>query len=191
MKKHNQSRFTPLLSAALLLVLATTAVADETEDAEYKRFFENKIPAEVDAALDKADEIVLRSINPKHTAKPGFGGASPELDDYPVFGETKLCKEDRKRVVASFRSAAADLAEANKKANGVGGVGCFIPRHALRLKHKEATYDLLICFQCSNVRIYKDGEETEGVGILNRDGKHSKVLNDVLTAAKIELAPLK
>lgn len=178
-----------IFCATLLLVSAASSLADEAEDAEFKRFLENKVPAEVEAALDKADEIVLRSISPKHglnifEREPGPG-------DYPLLGEVKLTKRDRDRVVAAFRSAAADQAEANKKANGAGGVGCFIPRHAMRLKHKEVTYDLLICFECSNVRIYKDGKEIEGVGILNRDGKHSKVLNDVLTAAKIELAPLK
>src|SRR5262245_28917376 len=100
------------LYTTLLLVLAINAVADEAEDDEFKRFFENKIPAEVEAALVEADEIVLQSISPKH--KLNVFEREPGPGDYPVFGEVKLGKRDRSRVAAAFRAAAADQAEANK-----------------------------------------------------------------------------
>jgi hypothetical protein len=170
------------------LLLATTIVrADPAEDAELRRLIENKIPAEVDAALNEAEEIVLQSISPKHGLNPFEKEPGP--GDYPLLGEAKLDKKDRQRVLAAFRGAAADQAAANKRAGGVGFFGCFILRQALRLTDKGVRYDLLICFECANVRIYKDGEEFESVGIRNTDGKHSRVLNEVLTVAKIELAP--
>jgi hypothetical protein len=50
---------------------------------------------------------------------------------------------------------------------------------------KGSTVDLLICFQCSNVHVYLNGESEDGVGILRQP---QALLDEKLKDAKIPLA---
>lgn len=160
-------------NASLLILLGMVGFAHGQADEEP---WKNEIPAEVQVALDKAESATLFSMHPKSSAKP-FD--DPTLEDWSSPGNTAVNAADRVRLAKAFRAAVAEAKP--------GGFGCFKPRHKLRLVHNGATYDLLICFECGGTRIYKDGKILAGVSTVGRR-THGEVFNDVLRAAKIEIA---
>jgi hypothetical protein len=68
--------------------------------------------------------------------------------------------------------------------------GCFIPRHGIRLKKEAETIDLVICFQCMSVEVFKGDKKQPG--FLISDGPQ-KTFNAVLSAPGVKLptAPVK
>ncbi len=77
----------------------------------------------------------------------------PELErmhDYPVI--------DRREVTGA---AAAGLRDALLRPEtwGASSAECFMPHHAVVVKAGGKTWDLIICFLCSNVHVWAGGEE--------------------------------
>jgi hypothetical protein len=129
------------------------------------------IPPDVNALLDKAEIFELYSLGGEEGPESDqrFHGAS-------VLGKmTVIDEKDRKKLVDAFRLG---VEESTMSAL------CFFPRHGIRLKKGSETVDLVICFQCMQVHIIKDGQQ-KGVGI--SDGPR-KTFNSVLEAAGIQLA---
>jgi hypothetical protein len=162
-----------LTVVVVLFAIPTLQVLAEENDQ-----FKNELPAEVVRAIEDG-KISLWSLG-----RPMLKGFldTPKFDDYPVLGRLELAGDDRERVVNAVRDAIPPKL-------GVA-FGCFNPRHNLRVEHDGATYDLLLCFECLNADIYKNGKKIDGIVLSGkmRDASQ-KVLNDVLTAAKIELPP--
>ena len=104
---------------------------------------ENKIPDDLRAALEKADQFELLSLSPdepKEKPKDGFHG-------WQVLGKTTVQDaETRKRLLAALEKGVAD----NK-----GVVArCFNPRHGIRVTHEGKTADFVICFECFQVKAF-------------------------------------
>ncbi|MEZ5553818.1 MAG: hypothetical protein R3E82_23280 [Pseudomonadales bacterium] len=70
----------------------------------------------------------------------------------------------------------------NEIANPLPGISlCFIPRHAVTIKAAGSTFDFLICYECSNIRVMKDSHEIY-FGTINGS---SKRVVDLLFAAYV------
>jgi hypothetical protein len=159
------TRRTLALTLTALLLGALTRADDKAK--------ENKIPDETKAILDKADSFELLSLDPMRDkeVKDGFHG-------WKVLGKTEVKDADtRKGLVAALAKGAAD----NK-----GEVArCFNPRHGIRATHDKKAVDLVICFECLQVRVYPD--KGEGEGFLTT-AKPQAEFDKVLKAADVPLA---
>jgi TPR repeat protein len=62
------------------------------------------------------------------------------------------------------------------------------PRHALRFKFKGNTYDILICYQCGQLELFKNHR---GLPLGGKIGGKPDVLNGLLNAVQITLADTK
>jgi hypothetical protein len=157
-----------LLPAALLAVLATTAILiwrprkgggetpkQLTPDAGNSIPPHDKqkgIPPDVLAALDGATSWVLLSLQPGP-----YREAPDKFHDYPVLGRVPL--EDPKVAVSTIR----DLVKAGEAWNGMVAM-CFDPRHGLSAVLKDGRrIEFVICYACSQADLYVDGTQVNGV----------------------------
>jgi hypothetical protein len=62
---------------------------------------------------------------------------------------------------------------------------CFNPRHAIRVTQAGVTTEFLICFECRQVEVRRDGKE---VGDFPISSSRQAVFDDVLNEARIPLA---
>jgi hypothetical protein len=108
---------------------------------------ENIIPAAVREALDKAEKVTLLSLDPDE--KAGVG-APVQFHDWKVLGQTEVKdKAARAKLFAALVKGAAQ--------KGLEPAKCFNPRHGLQLTHQGKTVELVICFECAQVRVYGAG----------------------------------
>jgi hypothetical protein len=127
-----------LLFLSLLGYAVPAARANEVPNQK-----DNQIPAAVREALDKAEGVTLLSLDPD--PKEGEKAAQ-QFHGWKVLGKTEV-----KDKAARAQLIAALVEGASKK--GLEPAKCFEPRHGLRLTHKGKTVDLVICFQCAQVRV--------------------------------------
>jgi hypothetical protein len=132
---------------------------------------ENKLPDAVAKALEKADEVVVYSLDGKDDVKDGWHGAN-------VLGKATVKDADAKRALAAVLAKGV--------AEGLRGGKCYYPRHGLRATHAGKTYDLAICYQCGWVYVYTDASDKPQL-FFTTDASQ-KALNKILTDAKVELA---
>lgn len=149
---------------------------------------ENKLPADATAALQHGSSFVLYSLLPEFAPGVGFDDdlfAPPEekkkkdaskpvferLHDFPILGRTNLVNvEDRNTVVAS-------ILDSMKAWNGIAA-GCFHPRHALRVTHKDIVFDFVICFECFTIKLYRGGGLHGHVNVIGRPDKLDQILKN-------------
>lgn len=161
---------------------------DKTNAEESKRKY-----FEVLNALNNADKLTLFSLEPKSNSFT----ESPLLEEIKdknfknlpytpppqylygtlILGQTELKGKDIKIATQAFREA-------------VGGgitfcVDCYQPRHALRARYKEHTYDFTICYTCLEVRIKKDGKYF--AGYRGNTGEKQDILTDLLRKHNVPL----
>jgi hypothetical protein len=97
--------------------------------------------------------------------------------DWPVLGKTEIVDgQQRLEVLAALRSAINQ---------GKHTAKCFWPRHAIRIVSKGKMTEYLICFECAQVHIYRDG----GVTVQAINGVQQDVLDQYLKDAGVPLAP--
>jgi hypothetical protein len=125
---------------AVVLALVVLFAAGRAARAEDKG---NKIPDDLRALLEKADQFELLSLSPeepKEKPKDGFHG-------WRVLGQTTVKDaETRNKLLAALEKGVAE----NK-----GEVArCFNPRHGIRVTHDGKTADLVICFECLQVKAF-------------------------------------
>src|SRR5687768_18379585 len=118
-----------------LLVAVTLVGAGRSAGAE--------IPKDARAALEKAAEWELYSLDPEHQKDPprdGFHG-------WKVLGKTTVKDaETRKSLLTALDKGAQD--------NDGTVARCFDPRHGIRVKDGDKTIDLVICFECYQVKTF-------------------------------------
>lgn len=151
-----------LLVAALVGALVVSAVTDHKP--------ENTLPAAVAAALEKADELEVYSLDGEQPAKDGWHG-------FKLLGKTAVKGPEAHEVGALVAKGVAE---------GKIGAKCFIPRHGVRVTHDGKTYDLVICFECRWVYVHTDGGD-KAARFATSDAAE-KALNAALTEAKVPLA---
>src|SRR5437763_12282928 len=104
----------------------------------------NRVPPELDAALNEASKSVLYSLEPMTEANP----PGPKLHGFKILGKTIL---DQKKTIAAINAFKAAISDC-----GRSSMACFDPRHALRVTRGGRTYDLLLCYECQNLHVYRD-----------------------------------
>jgi tetratricopeptide (TPR) repeat protein len=96
-----------------------------------------------------------------------------------VLGHLDLNQEQAKIAIRALKDAVAE-----GDANTISG--CIIhPRHALRFKSEGNTYDILICYPCGQLELFKSNR---GLPFEGKIGGKPDVLNGLLNAAQITLA---
>jgi hypothetical protein len=108
------------------------------------------------------DQLILYSIDgPSYYKSDGVLTPDQEKgalhNRYPVLGKVEITEPKQRREIISALKTAVETPSSRK--------ACFIPRHAIRFIKGGKTIDLVICFQCSNYQIYRQGEYDSGGGI--------------------------
>jgi hypothetical protein len=149
--------FVPAACALAVACLGATAVGGA----------DNKLPEEARTVLEKAETLELLSLDPvppKEKPADGFHG-------YKVLGKTTVKGDVRKELVGAFlKGMEGDIQPAK----------CFDPRHGIRATHDGKTFEVVICFECAQFKVYM-GADGEGKGLLIGKGPEpafDKVLRD-------------
>jgi hypothetical protein len=133
---------------------------------------------------DDTDELILFSIdgsmNHKEPEEKGITKDQELLYDFPILGRVVITDPKlRREIIASVKH---DIRS--------GGVQdrCFYPRHVLRVKKDSGSIDVVICFECHNYQLHRDGGPH--AGLTPSFGERSKeLMNKVLTDAGVHIAP--
>jgi hypothetical protein len=103
----------------------------------------NDMPAAARAALEQADTFELLSLNPRL--------AEDEFHNRRVLGRTAVTNPStRARLAEALRNGA-------RESDG-SVMACFNPRHGIRATRAGRVTDLVICFECRQVHVYRDGK---------------------------------
>jgi hypothetical protein len=138
-----------------------------------------KAPPQVLVGLENAETFELISLEPMMSLEPLDQKSGEErLRGNRVLGKTTIKdKETQVRLIDALKKGAAE---------NVGDIAmCFNPRHNLRVSHEGKTVDLLICFECLQVKCFVDGQPD--VGFLTSRSPQT-VFDAVLKDAGIPLA---
>jgi hypothetical protein len=141
--------------------------------------FRSPIPAPVETAFEKADEVTLLSLDPDSAY-----GRIPE-------GTPKDAEQFHKSVVlgktvvkdAAVQKALFDAFRAGVNDHDGSVAGCFIPRHGLRIKTGDRTVDLVICFECAQVAVYENDKAVGQNVLISRSPRAA--FNTALRDAKV------
>ena len=133
--------------------------------------------------LRKVDSFELYSlepfIDPNNTeADYDPKGSGERLHGWRVLGKTTVSDEATRREVIDALDKGIDPEGRGAK--------CFWPRHAIRRMSDDKPVDLLICFQCGNIEIYRNGKRVGSYSSVSRDVQST--LDEVLRKADIPLA---
>jgi hypothetical protein len=134
-----------------------------------------KLPEEVLNALDSPSSITLYSIQP-------WGG--PDLPEWDFHGHhqnghVELKPKQEKQAIAALNDAIS------KGAAGLESMCLINPRHALRVISSGNTYDILICYECGQLELYKNDKPLPFSGSI---GSKPDALNRLLQQSGIPLA---
>jgi hypothetical protein len=137
----------------------------------------NQLPNVAYRAIASDASLTLYSLDPNSVQPPdpraGFHG-------FPILGQTIVAD-------ASLRSRLAETLRQGIATWRFTYASCFLPRHGLRATLAGQTYDVVICFACSEVRYYPpDGSESgyHGLG----EGIKPGPFADILATAKVSTA---
>ncbi len=135
---------------------------------------DSKIPERAMAALEKADQFELLSIDPDRLEER----PKDDFHDWTVLGRRQIKDAvTRKKLVAALKNGAAEN-------DGTVNM-CFHPRHGIRAIHDGKTMDFVICFECFQVKVYADEKRDDG---FLTTGSPQPVFDQVLRDAGIPLA---
>jgi len=143
-----------------------------TEDAP-----ESAVPAEVLAILREGEPLEFVSLHYDDLYE--FQEGDEMLIRWKVLGRTKIDDADkRQQLIAALERGVAE--------NDDGPADCFWPRHAFSTTHDGHRYDILVCFQCYQVEVYREGKKQSAYSFLI--GRSPQPLFDqILTDAGVPL----
>jgi hypothetical protein len=112
------------------------------------------LPSDTVAILESATELTVYSIDPegKTTALERLDQAKT-FHGYRIRSRVDIKGETKSELLGKLYSAVAE---------NPGPKRCFNPRHGIRAKTDSRSVDMVICFECSQARIYVDGKEVRG-----------------------------
>lgn len=153
-----------------ICVMAPLLHAQESTNKPAAR--KNELPPEVAQALAAPEKVILYSLEPWDRAT----AADHTLHRFKILGETELARKQFQIAIGEFEAAVA----------GWDGriAMCFDPRHAIRVTVKGADYDLLLCYECHQLYVYRGDRVIAELGARGSP----KVLDAMLTAAKLPLS---
>jgi hypothetical protein len=137
----------------------------------------NRLPEELGKALDAPASVILYSIQPSTWPHGSFY-------HFSVLGHVELHGDQASQAIKEFRNSAVNMMAGVWSDERIDN--CVIsPRHALRVVSEGHTYDFLLCYECHQLEVFRDGKE---VTFIAGTTGEPQVLNGLLTAAKIPLA---
>ncbi|WP_460735227.1 hypothetical protein [Lysobacter tyrosinilyticus] len=145
------------------MLASSTAVASDRP---------NALPAEAAQALHSTGHAVIYSLEPWDDPDKKVA----RLQGYEILGQSDLSDAQRSIAVDAFDSAIAGWDGAM--------AACFDPRHALRIQFKGHAYDVLLCYSCQQVEVFRDGKMLGGAGAAGSP----KVLNDLMASLQLPLS---
>ena len=144
----------------------------------------NDIPKTTISALESAERYELLSLNPDRATDPDHAASQPTshpADDFHgwrVLGRTTVADAPtRKRLNDALRAGARESDGTAER--------CFNPRHGVRVVRGDRIVDLVICFECLQVRVIENDQQSEGFLVSESP---QAVFDDVLRSAGIPLA---
>jgi hypothetical protein len=129
-------------------------------------------------ALDDADRFELFSLDPSMTGWIPAPGRS-EFHNHAVLGSTDIL--DRATQMELRNALKAGIRE-----SGGEEAACFDPRHGIRVTHGSAVTDFVICFECEQVEVWRDGAR---ITTLPTTHSPQPIFDRVLQNAHVPLAP--
>ena len=124
--------------------------------------------------LAKAESIDVVSIT-----LPRKQDETKDFHGYHEFGRVTVRSAEKKGQVISCFAKWATMRQHEEPNN------CLVPRHAIHAVYGDVTVDFIICFECG----YYETEVTFADNFLDGAKQAKQVLNEVLTAGGVELAP--
>ena len=122
-------------------------------------------------ALNDADRYELLSLNP-HLSKPDYYG-------HEILGQTLV-------QAPSVRERLNNTLKAGARSSDGRAYACFNPRHGIRVTHADVVTDLLICFECRQVQVWRGGQK---IAYFLVSESPQPVFDEVLKSAGVPLAP--
>jgi hypothetical protein len=105
--------------------------------------FQEIFPGDSRQVLEGADQFILLSLDPKRLVDSQGVDA---FHEYRIVGQTLISDPNRRaELIASLYDG---IAEGDDLAR------CFDPHHGIRAVQGKSTLDLVICFLCSQMRVY-------------------------------------
>ncbi len=149
--------------------------------------------SEVDIALSvlsNAKTLTLYSLEPKtdnpeinnpilnEKKKKNLPISLPKHYGTNLLGQTQVSGKEARLAAAEFRSVLGG--------NAIVMCACWEPRHAIRVVTQDHTYDYLLCYQCIEMKIYKDGHFLTSLKVRVNAGNPG-ILNQMLKEAGVKL----
>jgi hypothetical protein len=133
------------------------------------------VPTKLADLLAKADAIEIISLDPEKETGPGV----KEFRGFAVLGSTVVKDRPAREKIRAELLAAVTLRASDR-------IGlCFSPRHGLRVTVQSKSLEVGICFECSRLESYLDGQQ---VAVLSVGDSAQSYFDGLLKAAKVPLA---
>jgi hypothetical protein len=135
----------------------------------------HRFPGKEFDCLYNADRFELFSLYPSLLSPPG----PDRFDGHVILGSTAV--QDR-QTQADLRDA---LIAGIRSSNG-SEAACFNPRHGIRVTAGNVVTDFVICFECKQVEVWRDGKM---IAEQPTTALPAATFDRVLESAHVQLAP--
>jgi hypothetical protein len=109
---------------------------------------------------------------------PATGPATPQFHFYYILGQTRITEpQTQKKLTEALQAGARGRASP---------AACFDPRHGIRVTRSGTVIDIVICFECSQAKVYVNNVADED--FLTTSSPEA-VFDEVLKSAGVPLAP--
>ena len=133
-----------------------------------------------DELTDEPESLTILSIDGTESWRGTTTGEI--LYGCPVLGRVEITDPNQRRsVMAAVKSG---IQNAPKQP-----MGCWMPRHVLRLVTGGKKLDVVICFECQSYRSYHGETESARVGGGQISSDPQSLLNDILAQAGVPVVP--
>jgi hypothetical protein len=141
-------RYNRAMRRLLLCVFALTASLACDRDPRDAPAVKQLLPADARQIVENADVMTVYALNPDPLA-----AGEPRFQDYAIVSSQTVPKAGTRRQIATLLMAG--VTEGGERA------ACFDPRHGVRATRGDSSIDLLICFECSQVRAHRGTVRTD------------------------------
>lgn len=154
------------------VVMTLTAFVSRAADNGESAAKPPEFSPEVAGVLDHAKSAVLYSLEPADIAKE----RDAQIGGFKILGKAVLDEKQTAQAAHEFR--AVIIPRDNTFAM------CFQPRHALRIESGGHRYDFVLCYECEDLSILKDGVKIDDFRVKGSPA----ALNAMLKALNVPLA---
>lgn len=116
--------------------------------------------------LKAADQMAVYRIDPSTKLKKAADpDAEPKKDakyfhEYEILAESKVEKSEKRKEIVTFFGEVMHWSDWFK-------ARCFIPRHGVSVKSGKENWDFVICFQCAQMHVYREGESLSTIPLVD------------------------